>query len=500
MTDILEGKHVSYWIESTLEINFPNLESDVEVDVAVVGGGIAGLASAYLLKQAGKTVAVIERDNVLKGVTGHTTAKVTSLHTLIYHHLIKQSGKEKARLYGEAQQYAIEWIENTSKTLNINCDFTRAPAYTYTESREHLEQIKLEVSAAQSIGLPASYTETSDLPYKIMGAVKFDNQAHFHPLKFLMPIASVINGKNSYVFENTVALSIEEGEPCSVKTNKGTIKAKDIIVATNYPVFDNGFYYARLTPLRSYVLGVYVNNPTPLGMYISVEQPLFSVRKQPTPKGDMLVITGLEHKTGTETDTIKLYKQLEDLVRTKFDVKNISYYWLTHDPYTPDQVPYIGKSSRASKHIYVATGFGGWGMTNGIVSGHILSNLIQGKQNPWTEVFDPNRVEQFKGFRQLIKENIQVGKTLVKEKYIDRKKAGYEDIQAESGEVRGINNKNKAVYKDEKGNVHIVSATCTHLGCIVKFNNAEKSWDCPCHGSRFDVDGSVLHGPAIHNL
>src|SRR5215210_803629 len=266
--DDLPGAPISLWLATTPETGFPRLAGDISVDVAILGGGICGIATAFQLKQSGLKVAVIEADRVVKSVTGNTTAKITSLHALIYDYLIKQFGEDKARLYAEAQQSAIERIASLVKEHSLDCDFRRTDAYTYTELEEELDKVKAEVEAATRLGLPASFVESTPLPFPIKGAVKFTGQAEFHPRKYLLALVEKIPGNGSYVFEETRAFDIKDEDPCRVETNKGVVTAKSVILATHFPYFDPNIYFAAMHPGRSYVLGCRLNAPVPEGMYI----------------------------------------------------------------------------------------------------------------------------------------------------------------------------------------------------------------------------------------
>ncbi|HEX8748522.1 MAG TPA: FAD-binding oxidoreductase, partial [Pyrinomonadaceae bacterium] len=355
----LPGRPVSLWIATTPETGFPRMEGDISVDVAVLGGGICGIATALQLKQSGMRVAVIEADRVVKSVTGNTTAKITSLHALIYDYLIKQFGEDKARLYGEAQQAAIERIASLVQEHGIDCDFRRTDAYTYTEREEELDQVKAEAEAATRLGLPAAYVESTPLPFPVKGAVKFTGQAQFHPRKYLLALVEKIQGQGSYVFEETRALDIKDEDPCRVETNRGTVTAKSVVLATHFPYHDPNIYFAAMHPGRSYVLGCRLDGPVPEGMYITAgEEDVHSFRSNPTDDGGAIwMVGGEKHKTGQGGPTIERYKRLELYARSRFNVSSIEYRWSTQDNNTVDRVPYIGKLSSGSKNLYVATGF-----------------------------------------------------------------------------------------------------------------------------------------------
>jgi glycine/D-amino acid oxidase-like deaminating enzyme/nitrite reductase/ring-hydroxylating ferredoxin subunit len=500
-SDELPGEPVSLWIATTPETSFPRLAGDISVDVAVLGGGIAGIATAFELKQSGMTVAVVEAGRVVKSVTGNTTAKITSLHALIYDYLISQFGEDNARLYAEAQQAAIEKIAALATEHSIDCDFRRTSAYTFTESEEDLEQIKAEVEAATRLGLPASYVETTPLPFPVKGAVKFENQAQFHPRKYLLGLVEKIPGDGSHVFEETRAVDVEDGEPCRVKTNRGTITAQSVVITTHFPFHDPNIYFAAMHPGRSLVLGCRLNGTVPEGMYISTGEDMRSFRSNPAEDGgEIWMVGGEKFKTGQGGDIEERFKRLEIYARSSFDVRSIEYRWATQDNNTVDRVPYIGKLSTGSENLYVATGFGGWGMTNSHVAAMLLTDAVRGRQNPWAEVFDPSRFKPVTSAKDFVKENLNVAKEFMSDRLSTPELDDLGKLPAGDGEVVEWKGEKAAIYKDEQGTVHAVSPVCTHMGCIVHWNNAEKSWDCPCHGSRFNFDGKVIQGPANEDL
>jgi glycine/D-amino acid oxidase-like deaminating enzyme/nitrite reductase/ring-hydroxylating ferredoxin subunit len=469
--------------------------------VAILGGGIAGLTTALLLKEAGLTVAVLEARRILEGVTGNTTAKVTSLHEALYHRLIQIMGKRNARLYGEANQEALEWIARRVETMKIDCDFERAAAYTYAACACEARTIELEYKAAKSLGLPASLTDRTELPFPVPAAVSFASQAHFHPRKYLLPIAKAIAGDGSMIFEETTALGIEDGSPCTVKTSKGVIHAKHVVVATHQPFLLKGLFFARMHQKRSHVLGILLKSGTvPKGMYIGLGQTFHSLRPQPYKGKTMLLLGGEGHRTGEKTDTAKRLRHLEDFARKWFDVATIEYHWATQDNVTPDRVPYVGRLSRFSQNIFVATGFGGWGMTNATVAAMILCDLIGKKKNPWAALYSPSRLDVRASAAGLLKDNATVGAEFTAGHLSPTPAFDPQRIGKGEGQVMHHGLKKVAVSRDDDGTLRVLSATCTHLGCTVRWNNGEKSWDCPCHGSRFACDGKVLNGPAVYDL
>ena len=495
----LPGRLESLWLATTPQTDYPALTNGLAVDVAVVGGGIVGVTAALLLKEAGLTVAIIESRRVISGVTGHTTAKITSQHGLIYGRLISRFGLEAAAVYAQANQAALEKVAGLIETRSIACDFIRTPAYVFAESDADVDEIEAEVTAGRRLGLPAVYTEETPLPFAVSAAVRFDAQAQFHPRKYLLAMVDDIAGNGSYVFEKTRALDIEDGDPCKVTTSRGRIEAKNVIIATHFPFYDKGFFYARLVPKRDYVLAARIKGPVPDGMhYYKAGSTLRSIRNQPYGEESLLLICGGSHKSGDVDDTVRYYRLTEEYARSRFDVKSIDWRWSTQDYDTVDGLPYIGKS-HGSKKIYVACGFGGWGMTNGTLSAMIISDDILGRANQWAELFAPGRI----GLRALEKMTVTGAHVMTDytTERLTRIKPGDPSTLAEGeGRLMRVNGTKAAVCKDDKGKIHKLSIHCPHMNCLVNWNNADKTWDCPCHGSQFDASGKVIHGPALADL
>ncbi|MHB8110791.1 MAG: FAD-dependent oxidoreductase [Syntrophorhabdaceae bacterium] len=496
------GQHRSYWIDTAPETNYPAFQGAAVFDVVIAGGGIAGIMTAKLLKLSGAKVAIIEAYRIATRVTGHTTAKLTSLHGLIYDHLLRSMGEEKARMYAEANQSAIGFVRDMVSTGGIQCDFHNEAAYTFTESDAEKEAIDREVEAARKLGLPAEFISSEiAVPFSIKAAVRFDDQAYFHPRKFLLKIAETIPGDGSAIFEMTRVIKYEDGHPCVVHTNRGDITAGAVVIANNFPPGKEGLYFAKMEPKRSYLLAAEIDGEFPAGMFYQAEEPNHTARIHVDDAGKRLVLVGGEaHKPGHEADTVSRYRKVEEYARTQLKIQSIAYRWSTQDNRTIDRVPYIGPISQGSKRIFVATGFKKWGMTHGIVAGRILSDLISGRTNPWAPVFDPRRHMSIRGVDDLILMNLDSGKHLfsgpvskLTAKSIDKFKVG-------EGGIAKMGNENVAAFKNAQSEVFAVSPNCPHMGCVLTWNNGEESWDCPCHGSRFDCRGTLIHGPATQDL
>ena len=383
----IAGKEVSFWLETSHVTNFPKLDKKLKVDVVILGGGIAGITTAALLKETGHTVAVIEADRIVKGVTVGTTAKISMAPNMIYNKLILNLGKSKAQNFANANIKAVEKVGDIVRKRNIDCEFQRLPLYIYTESDEKVDEIKAEFEAAKELGLPASYTEKVPLPFKTGPAIKYENQAQFHPRKYLLALSEYITGEGSYVFEKTSAITVNYGEIKEVVTDQGSIMADKVVVATNTPVYDPDLLYKHLHSGRSYVLALYAKGNFPEGMFIDFN-PVHTYRTTPTDKGKLIIIAG-EHSAVDVADKSVYYGRLENYARQHLNVKSIEYRWTSKDNSTDDCLPLIGMTSQEG--IYVATGFGFWGMTNGTTAAMVIADLITGKENEFVNLFNPLR-------------------------------------------------------------------------------------------------------------
>jgi len=442
---------------------------------------------------------VIEAGRVGTGVSGHTTGKVSSLHRLTYRELRRSFGNDGARTYGEANQAAIEKIAELVKAEAIECDFRRVANYTYAESAAALGQVREEAEIALQLGLPAAYTDSPPLPFAARGAVRFDDQAQLHATKYLVGLARAVAGDGSHVFEESRVTKLDDGAPCRVETKHGSITAEAAIVATNIPIADRGLFFARCHAHRSYLIALALDGELPEGTFISADEPLRSIMPHRTGDLDLLLVGGEGHRASDTADAGKRYRRLEAWARERFPVASLEYRWSTQDGLPIDGVPYIGRMSPFSRHVYVATGFRKWGLTNGTVAGMILADEILGEPNPWSSTFNSNRLKPLAGGRRFVTENLRAGVRLVRDRLAPRASA-LPELRPGEGTVLDLNGEKVAARKDERGDVHMVSAVCTHLGCIVEWNGVDQTWDCPCHGSRFDPSGGVIQGPATDDL
>ncbi|GAA1496818.1 FAD-dependent oxidoreductase [Paeniglutamicibacter kerguelensis] len=489
----LAGEPVSLWVATGGTTEYPGLRGDVEVDVAVIGGGIAGLTAALALKRAGRTVAVVETARVGTGVTGHTTGKVTSLQRLAYTELRDRHGTETARAYGQANEAALGHIADTVATEGIDCDFRRVANYTYAESDDALARVRAEADLAAEFGLPATFTTEVPLPFPVKGAVRFDGQAQLHAVKYLQGLARAVDGDGSFVFEGARAQDIQEGSPCVVSLEDGSVRARDVIVATNVPFGDHGLFEARSRAHRSYLVAGRVDTPPLDATFISVDEPMRSVLTVGIDGKSYMLAGGEGHPASEATDTAAHYRRLAAFARDRLGVDEVAYRWSTQDGIPLDGLPYVGLMSPDAKHVYVITGLRKWGLTNGTAAALILTATLTGRENQWAAVFNSNRSAPADSAKRPDEENPDA----------TGKPAGQParaDLTPGEGTVIEVGGESTAVYRDPEGQVHAVSAVCTHLGCIVDFNPADVTWDCPCHGSRFATDGNVIQGPAVAAL
>ena len=493
-------EHDSPWTAAAQPQKFPALNGDHHVDVAVIGGGITGLTTALLAQRNGATVAVIEAERIAAGTTGRTTGKVTSQHGAMYQHLVDRHGETKARLYAEANQAGLDLVAETVERLAIDCGFARSPAYTYTTDRASRSQLEHETATAQRLGLPASFVTDIDLPISIAGAVRFDDQGYMDAARYCAALAGHIRASGGAVFEDSRVLEVEwMRDPVVVRTGWGAVAADHVVVATLLPIIDIGGFFAKARPKRSYGIAVELDSPAPQSLAISLESPKRSTRPWSAGGPNGMIVVGDGHDTGHEQDTERHYDALQQWTQEVFGAAAAKFRWSAQDYSTIDQLPYVGRSPRTT-NCYVATGFNKWGLTNGTAAAIVLADLMNGVSHRWLEVFDATRIGDPAAVAKMVKENVHVGKQFVSDRLARLSADSVRDLDPGVGRVVRADGRAVAAYRDDDGHVHAVDATCTHMGCTVHFNQAETSWDCPCHGSRFSTNGNVITGPAVRPL
>jgi glycine/D-amino acid oxidase-like deaminating enzyme/nitrite reductase/ring-hydroxylating ferredoxin subunit len=487
----------TYWREIELPA-FQKLTEDIAVDVAIVGAGITGITAAYLLSKEGLKVALLEAGSVLNGTTGHTTAKVTAQHGLVYDEFINHFGEEKARLYFESHMNAIQFVESNVTEKGIDCDFSKEDAYIYAVTDEYKEKLETEWEAYKRLEIDGALKDTIPFNIEVKAALMMKNQAQFHPLKYLKVLLDDAVNAGCMVFENTTATDIEDDDlqPKVVTKSGFKVTCNQVIIASHFPFYDlPGLYFARMYPERSYAIGIKTDKEYPGGMYISADSPTRSIRYTPINGEKLIIIGGENHKTGQGIDTIQHFEALEAFAEEVFGIKEYDYRWSAQDLVTLDKLPYIGPITSAREHILVATGFKKWGMTTGTVAGRLLADYVVNNENPYKELYSPSRFHADPDLKSIISTNVDVAKHLIKGK-LEIIPGDPDDLTDGEGSAVMYNGKRAGAYKDENGKLYIVDTTCTHLGCECEWNHAEKTWDCPCHGSRYAYSGDVIEGPA----
>lgn len=458
------------------------LRGDWKTEVAVIGGGMAGVLTAHFLQQRGVQVTVLEAGRIGHGQSSHTTAKVTSQHGLIYDRLIRDVGLERAQQYANAQQQAIALYRQMVEAGQIPCGFTDAPSYLYSTCQS--KALERELRAAEQLWIPAKFVTETELPFPVKGAVRFANQAHFHPLRFLQAVAAPLT-----VFENTMVRAIEGDR---IYTENGIVQAEYIVLATNYPFLNvPGYYFLRMYQQRSYVLAL--RRAQKLGgMYEGVDQNSYSIHSH----GDVLLFGGGGHRCG-EASSGSRYGQLRAAAKEIYPGSLEIRSWSGQDSITLDRLPYIGRYSAKVPGLYVAAGFGHWGMTNAMAAAVLLSDTLLGKQNDCADVFSPQRFRFRATVRNVWRNRWARGLTLG---FLHVPKSRLEKLPNGQGGMIRYKRKLVGVYKNLQGEIFTVVPKCPHLGCRLTWNQDDLSWDCPCHGSRFDYRGYLLDPPAMYGI
>ncbi|MCI8759602.1 MAG: FAD-dependent oxidoreductase [Clostridia bacterium] len=478
------------------------LSSHLETDVCIIGSGIFGLTCAYFLSHLGFRVTVLDKSGIGEKTTGHTTAKITSQHNLFYNYLIHSFGKKFASDYLQVNEKAIESIKNIIDTEKIKCDFEYQNSYVYTTKKSELNAIKKEVSSVEALGFPCEFVTKTGLPFEIEGAICFKNQAQFHPLKYLYGLANSILSHNGEIYANTVVTNIEKNmdETYLVITNQATVKSKFVIVASHYPFINfPGFYFLKMYQSTSYLIAVDTKKTLFNGMYINSSSPTFSYRTVRHNGKELLLIGGGDHKTGQPSCYQDTYGMLEQEAKKFYPNCEVLYRWNTRDCISLDKLPFIGQYSSVMPNVFVGTGFKKWGMTLSNVAANIVTDLICDKDNKYEYLFRPSRLKPIKNRDEMKNVLVQSTNSLVLNKFRPAN-MNFDEIANDSGSIIEIHNEKVGIYKSPTGKVFAVKPVCTHLGCLLSWNDVDKTWDCPCHGSRFDYKGKNLYDPAFKDL
>lgn len=490
----IPGRATPPWLDLERPPERPALAGERRAEVAVVGGGIIGVTTALRLAQEGVDVVLLEGGRLGQGTTGRTTAKVSSLHGLIYASLAKEHGLETARVYAEANEAGLAAIARYVEELDIDCDFRRKPNVSYTEDPERVSDIEGEAEAAQEAGLPASFIEDTELPFTVAAAVRVPDQAEFHPVRYLLGLAEALDGEQPRVFERSRATGVGAGR---VKLDNGaSVAAERIVLATHLPILDRSATFAFAEPQRSSALAVTVEGELPSGMYLGVDSPTRTIRSFPHEGGELLLVGGNSQRLG-EGDAGGALLDIERFARERFAVGDVAYHWSAHDYIPADSLPMIGPMPPRGGDILIGTGMRKWGLAMGTAAAMILADNVLGVENPWARTFDPRRLPGPSAWGELAKANAGTGVHFFGDRL---RRRGRPDLAPGEGAVVDEGIGKRAHYRDADGALHELSARCTHLGCIVSWNSGDRTWDCPCHGSRFAATGEVIEGPATKPL
>ncbi len=492
--------HHSLWIEEYNINGFPELKTNLETDVVIVGAGITGITTGLLLTEEGFKVAIVEANKVMHGTTGHTTGKVTIQHGLIYHDLARKFGLEKAQLYANSNILAMELIKSNIKEFSIDCDFETLPSYIYTQKDSIATLIEKEYEIAKKLNIDCFLKQNLDLPFETVKAIGFKNQGHFNVTKYLHTLIEQFSrADDSYIFEHSkVTDVIEDNNMCHTYLDNGVnIKSRHVVIASHYPCNNTlNLYFTKLKPSTAYVIAAKYHVPFEKGDYINIEKPVHSLRTQKYLDDDLLLIAGENHQTGCSSRD-NHYEKLALFGKEHFQIEDPLFKWSTQDFKTFDKLPYIGRINHNSPHIIVATGFKKWGMTMSHVAAILARDLITNKKTDYEALYDPRRLSD-----KLTCKYFDYNLHSVKHWIGDRLKSAPKDFDVQNGEGKIVSYKGKkyGAYKDDEGELFIVDATCPHLKCILSFNHEQKTYDCPCHGSRFTYKGKYIDGPSIKDL
>lgn len=491
-----DSQTVSLWQQTAFAQNAGSNQLEGTYDVLIVGAGITGITTALLLQRAGKRCVIAEAKSPGFGTTGGTTAHLNTIFDTTYPDIEKDFGADAAKLVAEAGRETIDIIRDLVKTFQIDCDFQYKDGFLYSETEDETKELAEILSYSRKAGVDAVEAQDNHIPIPFQLVVRYPNQAQFHPLKYIDELLSAFVKLGGVVLTNTL---IEDTKHVSgvhvASSEQGEIRALNLVYATHIPPGLN-IFDVRCAPYRSYVMGVRLKNDRyPDALVYDMQEPYHYFRTHESPgDGKLLIVGGEDHKTGHD-DPEEAFKCLEAYVRKYYEVEEVAYRWSAQYYTSGDGLPYIGEMPGGPKGQYLATGYEGNGMTFGSLAGKILSDLILQRESKYADLFSPSRIKPLAGTTDVIKENLDVAYRFFADRLsVDELKA-VEDLQPGEGKVVKYQGKKMAVYKDNSGNVKALNPTCTHAKCIVDFNPSERSWDCPCHGGRFDLEGRVITGP-----
>ncbi|HLR15750.1 MAG TPA: FAD-dependent oxidoreductase [Bacillota bacterium] len=493
--------HASLWQKAHPFPSFPTLESDIDCEVLIVGAGITGLLTAYELRKIGLQVVVIDSHEIASGTTGRTTAKITAQHGLIYHSLIESSGIDQAQEYYETAIMGKNALLQTAADLQMNIALEHKDSVIYTTEEMNVQKIVDEFHAYERLHIPGSYTDNIDFPIETKAAITMLDQSEFDPLSYLLHIVEDLVDDGVTFYEHTQAVDLEQDEKIYVHTHRDhKITSTYVVQASHFPFYDPlGMFTTRLIPERSFVYTGKNHSLEVKDMYISCDQPLRSFRSTTVNNEDYFLIAGEGYIVGKDNDHTRPYEALTSTANTLFPNHTFVSQWSAQDYNTMDSIPYIGRLKNKNENIFVATGFKKWGMTTSATAALLIADLIQKRPNPHEEMYAPSRFDVSTTIPSFLKQNTHVASQLVKGKVSSDSK-DVEDLKKHEATTVFKRGKKLGIYKDQDEQIHVIDTTCTHLGCEVEWNPHDYTWDCPCHGSRYMYNGTVIEGPAKKSL
>ena len=487
----------SYWHDTANhKVHYLPLEESIQADMAIIGGGITGLTAALHLKNAGQRVVVLEGNEIGAGTTGFTTAQLDMTTDVELKTLVGRFGEQVTRQVVSASRDAIDEIEARCNQFG-DCDFARIPSYDYTEIGDRPQWMTEQYETGCRLGLPVTLTDVVPLPFHCTHAVRTGQQGRFHAMRYLQHLAAQVHGEGSYVFEHSRAEPPEEGKP--VKTRHGQVQAKNVIVATHSAFLNISQWDLRVAPYQSYVLGVRVEDDIPDALFWDDAEPYHYIRWASSDDPHLLLIGGADHKTGQGNQEDNCFQQLEDYARERFNIQAVEYRWSAEWFEPVDGLPYAGRVPNW-EHVFVATGFSGTGMTLGPVAGKLIADLILERPNPLADALAPGRIDIAASAGSFLSENLNAAYRFVADRFKGATIESLDEIGLGQGRLVTYQGKQLALYRDDRGNLHALSPSCTHAGCIVQWNEAESTWDCPCHGGRYTAEGKIVYGPPPSDL
>ncbi len=498
-----DGARTSLW-QGTSEEYIPRSESTSQnkYDVIIIGGGITGISTGLTLQQAGMKCIVLEANHLCYGTTGGTTAHINTLLDVPYKTIIKNFDLETASNIAEATRSAIDLIESRVRDLSIDCSFSECNAYLFAQDSKQDEELDSIADASKQAGLSCTWADKTGIAIPHTKVMKVAGQAKFHPVRYVHKLAEAFEDLEGVILENCQVTNVrsESDNFVTVESPKGNFQATYAIYATHIPPTIN-ILHLRCAPYRSYAMAVRLkDNRYPEDLIYDMYDPYHYYRTQEIDGNNYLIVGGYDHKTGHSPNTEAPFLSLESHIRTYFDVDEVTNRWSSQYYEPADGLPYIGPFPGHSKNILVATGFGGNGITYGTVASQILKSIVLEKSHPLIDALSPKRIKPVASFKNFAVENLDVFKQLMHKLFMAPEAHEFVDVAPGEGKIFKVEGQSIGVYKDDTGSIHTVNATCTHMKCTVSWNLTEKSWDCPCHGARFSVDGKVLNGPADKDL